>query len=213
MFCNNNIFIFRPTAIYASRPTSFSTDLKFDVASSQAKTSIANFNSTTRQTTSTNRRERLINRSLDLSSIGNNVHSHHIASMLAAGHESLHQQYSMTAAIQAHTPGHMNLSYPAPSHMSHAPGPNHITFPTLDSIPEVLRPPAADTPDSVDALHPQHYLSSPGDYEMSYPQYLPSPPYTNSERCVLSPMQTEPIDLSSSSGSNISSRPSSRYLY
>eukprot|EP00088_Acartia_fossae_P001841 TRINITY_DN1071_c0_g1_i7.p1 TRINITY_DN1071_c0_g1~~TRINITY_DN1071_c0_g1_i7.p1 ORF type:complete len:560 (+),score=105.48 TRINITY_DN1071_c0_g1_i7:86-1765(+) len=55
---------------------------------------------------------------------------------------------------------------------------------------------------SMDALHPCHYL--------------PSPPYTNSERCERSPVQSEPLDLSSSSSSAsssasvASSRPSSR---
>ena len=55
---------------------------------------------------------------------------------------------------------------------------------------------------TMDALHPCHYL--------------PSPPYTNSERCERSPVQVEPLDLSSSSSSTsssasvASSRPSSR---
>ena len=183
---------------------------------SQAKTSAVSHNSTTTLITSNSRTDKipLMNRSLELSDNANNdVLSHRIASMLAAGHESLHPQYSMTAPIQSQPHGHLNHSYQTPGHMNlsnPALGSNHLTFPTLDSIPEVLRPPAVETPDSVDALHPQHYLPYPGNHEMSYPQYLPSPPYTNSERCELSPMQTEPIDLSSSSGSNTSSRPSSR---
>ena len=115
--------------------------------------------------------------------------------------------YSATVQRQqhdqfAHTPStehHDSIGNPInnPTTDVHHPPVAH----SLDASHEVLHPRGVNTPDSsLNALHPTHFM------------YMPSPPYTNSSRCSLSPMQTEPMDLSSSSGSasHTSSRPSSR---